>query len=90
MGRKPIYMLGIMLHLIFMTGILLVKNYLLCYTLVFVLGLSVSSRYYVGYTFNVEMQPKSHYILVSTTQFVFESLTYLFICIYFWKIEGTW
>jgi MFS family permease len=66
-GRKPIYMLGICIHLLFMVGILIVKSPIICFFLTFVFGMSVTARYYVGYTYNVEMQPKSHYVLVSTT-----------------------
>lgn len=56
-GRKPIYMLGLFLHLLFMSGIFFVTNAYLCFGLLFVFGMSISSRYYVGYTYNVEMQP---------------------------------
>lgn len=89
-GRRPIYMLGIVMHLFFMCGILIVTIDWICFILVFIFGMSVTARYYVGYTFNIEMQPKSHYVLVSTTQFVFESLTYLFICNYFWLVSDNW
>jgi MFS family permease len=89
-GRRPIYMLGIFMHLCFMFGILIVKHDIICFLLTFLFGVSLTARYYVGYTYNIEMQPKSHYVLVSTTQFCFESLTYLFICIYYWLISDNW
>lgn len=66
-GRKPIYMLGIVMHLFFMTFILFTTNKWVMFIMLVIFGMSISSRYYVGYTYNVEMQPKSHYILVSTT-----------------------
>ena len=86
-GRKPIYMLGIFMHLSFMTGILIASNDIICFVLIFIFGMSLTARYYVGYTYNMEMQPKSHYVLVSTTMFLFESLTYLFICFYYWVLS---
>lgn len=89
-GRKPIYMIGIVLNLCFVLGVLFVNNLLLVFGLIFVFGLSVSARYYVGYTYNIEMQPKSHYVLVSTTMFVAESVIYLLICIYFWFLGKNW
>jgi hypothetical protein len=52
--------------------------------------MSITARYYVGYTYNLEMQPKSHYVLVSTSMFMFESVIYFFICIYFSFINRTW
>jgi len=73
-----------------MFSILIVTNYVIAYLLIFIFGMSVTARYYVGYTYNIEMQPKSHYVLVSTTQFVFESITYMFVCSYFWKISDNW
>lgn len=87
LGRRPIYMLGIVMHLFFMFGIFIVSNYIATYVLTFIFGISVTARYYVGYTYSVEMQPKSHYVMVSTFQFLFESFTALFIAIYFWKIS---
>ena len=86
-GRKPIYIIGILLHLLFMAGLFFTSNTWVMFFALFIFGVSVAARYYVGYTYNIEMQPKSHVVLVSTTMFIFESLTSLFICIYFWKIS---
>jgi MFS family permease len=65
-GRRPVYMLGIVMHLTFMFGIMLVRNIFMTYLLTFIFGISVTARYYVGYTYSIEMQPKSHFVLVST------------------------
>ena len=54
-GRKPIYILGILIHLVFMSAVFFVTNEWIAYFAVFLFGLSISSRYYVGYTYNVEM-----------------------------------
>jgi MFS family permease len=89
-GRHPIFMLGLVMHLGFMAGILVVTNYILCYVLVFIFGLSMTTRYYVGYTYNLEMQPKSHYILVGTSMFVVESVSYLAISFYFMYVSKYW
>lgn len=83
-------MIGIILNICFVMGILTITHKFFAFCLIFVFGMSISARYYVGYTYNIEMQPKSHYVLVSTTQFAFESLIYLFICIYFWTISKNW
>lgn len=89
-GRKPIYILGMFLHLAFMAGIWFATSGAQITSLCVLFGLSLASRYYVGYTYNVEMQPKSHYVMVSTTMFLFESIAYFAICIYFWKIGRSW
>ena len=89
-GRRPIFMLGLVMHLGFMAGIMVVTNYILCYVLVFIFGLSLTARYYVGYAYNVEMQPKSHYVLVGTSMFLIESVAYLSICFYFMYVSQYW
>jgi MFS family permease len=89
-GRKPIYVLGILLHITFLVGVLFVKKLYGALLLLLLCGMSISSRYYVGYTFNIEMQPKSHYVLVSTTMFLGESVAYFTICLYFWIFQGKW
>lgn len=89
-GRKPIYIVGLLLHMLCMVSILSTTSVVFCYFLLFVFGLSVTSRYYVGYTYNIEMQPKSHAVLVSTTMFIFESFVYIFISLFFWFISDQW
>jgi len=56
-GRKPIYKLGLGMHLGFSIGIcfLQTKNLFVLYGLLIVFGMSLTARYYVGYSFNIEM-----------------------------------
>ena len=54
-GRKPIYMLGLCMHLTITLAVTYSKSAELDFGLLFLLGLSVTARYYVGYTYNVEM-----------------------------------
>ena len=89
-GRKPIYIVGLLMHMICMVSILTTTSVIFSYFLLFVFGLSVTSRYYVGYTYNIEMQPKSHAVLVSTTMFIFESFVYIFISLFFWFVSDQW
>ena len=89
-GRKPIYMIGVMMHIGCMCGLIVSVNAILDFLLVFIFGMSVTARYYVGYAYNLEMQPKSHYILVSTSMFLIESVVYIIICFYFWFVKGPW
>ena len=89
-GRKPIYLLGLCMHVTCMIGILITTNAIIMFFLLFTFGISITARYYVGYTYNLEMQPKSHHVLVSTTMFVCESFVYLFICLYFRFVSDHW
>ena len=60
-GRKPIFKLGLYMHLAFSISIcfLQTQNLVIIYLLLLILGMSVTARYYVGDSFNVEMQPKT-------------------------------
>lgn len=89
-GRKPIYMLGVVMHIVVMVGLIMSYNAYFDFLLVFTFGMSVTARYYVGYAYNLEMQPKSHYVLVSTSMFLIESVVYITICLYFWLVKGPW
>jgi len=86
-GRKPIYMLGLFMHITFIIIFLNVTNKWIAYALLCFFGMSVTAKYYVGYTYLLEIQPKSHHVLVSTTMFLFESVIYITICLYFTFIE---
>ena len=90
LGRKPIYMGGLILHILITVVLIVSKNVILDYFALFILGYSVTMRLYIGYAYNVEMQPKSHKIFASTVQFLFESFAYLCICIYFMYISKDW
>lgn len=59
-GRRPIYLLGQIMNLLIIICLIFSTSVYIDYFLLFMLGLSVTGRYYVGYTFNVEMCPKSH------------------------------
>ena len=84
-GRKPIYRLGLVMHLVLMITItfLTTQSFLILYALLVLFGMSVTARYYVGYTYNLEMQPFYAQTFVSTIMFLAESLVYIFVCIYF-------
>ena len=56
----------------------------------FYFGTSATAKYYVGYTYLKEIQPKEYQVVVSTTMFLFESLVYLFICFYFSTLSNNW
>jgi MFS family permease len=57
-GRKPVYLSGMVMNFLLIGGSLFLKNMLLAWVCLFLLGVSVTARYYVGYTYNLEMQPK--------------------------------
>ena len=56
-GRKPIFKLGLFMHLAFTVSITFIrtKNLFILYTALLIFGMSVTARAYVGYSFNIEM-----------------------------------
>lgn len=91
-GRKPIYRLGLVMHLVLMITItfLTTQSFLVLYALLVLFGMSVTARYYVGYSYNLEMQPLYAQPFVSTVMFLAESLVYILVCIYFMAISKNW
>lgn len=83
-------MLGVFMHVGFTMAILMSYNAYLDYALVFIFGLSSTARYYVGFSYLLEIQPKSHQVMASTVMFLFESFIYVIICLYFWFYRGPW
>ena len=89
-GRKPIYVLGIVMHICFMGVVLVTTSLAVAYACVFLFGTSLTARYYVGYTYNLETQPKSHQVLVSTTMFASEAAVYITVSLFFWQVSREW
>jgi MFS family permease len=56
-GRKPIYKLGLCMHLLFTVIICFLKtsNIYILYALLVFFGMSLKAGQYVGYSFNIEM-----------------------------------
>ena len=91
-GRKPIFRLGLIMHLVLMITItfLTTQSILVLYVLLVLFGMSVTARYYVGYSYNIEMQPLYAWAFVSTFMFLAESLVYILVCFYFMVISKNW
>jgi len=53
-GRKPVYAAGLLMNVIFVTVTVFSHTVWLTYFCMFLLGISIAARYYVGYTYNVE------------------------------------
>lgn len=89
-GRKPIYMLGLAMNFVLVASLIVSTNPYLVYTILFFMGISVTARYYVGLTYNLEMATDSAQVWVTTIYFMAESFISLFICYYFATISKYW
>ena len=89
-GRKPVYIGGLLLNGIVILVTCISKTPWITLICMFLLGVSITARYYVGYTYNVEFQLKRDKVAVSTIFFMMESCVYLFDIIYFLYISKEW
>ena len=89
-GRKPVYITGLAMNLILISSLIFFKNTVIAYIVLFLLGVSIAARYYVGYTYNIEMQPESSQVVVSTVWFLSESVVYLLDISYFFFVSNYW
>jgi len=64
-GRRPIYLMGLALNFVLVGMLIVLRNVLVVYFCLFFLGISIAARYYVGYTYNLEFQPKRSHVIVS-------------------------
>jgi hypothetical protein len=73
-----------------MAVLLFSHNIRVDYVALFFLGVSVTMKEYVGYTYNIEMQPSSSKVLASTLQFIFEAVAFILVCLYFMLVSKDW
>jgi MFS family permease len=59
-GRKPVYIIGMICNLFLTLGLIFSYNKWLDFFLLGLCGVTTTMRSYVGYAYNIEMQPKSH------------------------------
>ena len=89
-GRRPVYLMGLILNFVLVGMLIVLRNVIVVYFCLFMLGISIAARYYVGYTFNLEFQPKRSQVIVSVVQFSAESIVYLLNIAYFVYISDRW
>lgn len=89
-GRKPVFLSCLPVTICAFLGILISKSYLFDYCCLFVLGTTVAGRYYVGYTYLIEMMPKDKQVIVGTFLFSYEAAAYMLVCAYFYKVKNHW
>ena len=53
-GRRPIYLMGLLLNFVIIGMLIVLRNVIVVYFCLFFLGISITARYYVGYTYNLE------------------------------------
>ena len=53
-GHRPIYLVGLLMNFLLVGVLCLLRNVLGAYFCLFLLGISITARYYVGYTYNLE------------------------------------
>jgi MFS family permease len=58
-GRRPLYLVGLAMNFVLVSLLMFSEQPVLTTICLFGLGLSITARYYVGYTFTVEMNPKA-------------------------------
>ena len=56
-GRKPLFLLGLVIYFGVVTSSYFVRNLYLLYFIIFMGGISETGRYYVAYVYAVEMMP---------------------------------
>ena len=54
------------------------------YILCFSYGVALAGRYLVGYTYNMELQPKKTHTVIGTTTMMTETFYMFSVALYFW------
>ena len=57
-GRKPMFILGLVLYIVAVVGMMLASDVRVLFLLLVLGGISETGRYYVAYVYAVEIMPK--------------------------------
>lgn len=82
-GRKPIYILGLVVHLISCGGIIISTNRYVLLVLMFFSGISEVGKFFVAYVYAVEILPKTFSNIGGLICFIGMVSAKLLICAYF-------
>jgi len=94
-GRKPMFLIGLVLYIITVVGLLVATNKYVMYGLLVLGGVSETGRYYVAYVYANEVLPQRLQNLGGLTIFLCFSTAKVLICLYFmlssernWNVLG--
>ncbi|CDW88844.1 organic cation [Stylonychia lemnae] len=89
-GRRPMFLVGLVLYLIVIIGLVFNTSLYLTYVLLLLGGISETGRYYVAYVYCVEMMPDKYQNLSGLLIFVVFGCLQILFSIYFWFISKEW
>jgi MFS family permease len=89
-GRKPIFIIGLVLYIIDTVGFIFCDSLELAYLLLFIGGLAETGAYYVAYVYCVEMMPEVYQNLGGLSIFLVFAFVKMFFSIYFWFLSKNW
>lgn len=87
-GRKPIFLLGLVLYIVTVVGMIFAKDVYVLYGLLVLGGISETGRYYVAYVYAVEIIPKRSQNIAGLTIFMMFAGCKVLICSYFFFSES--
>jgi MFS family permease len=90
MGRKKVFLVGMIVDLGLYTGLMFTYSLEVMIVLYFLFGMMSSIRISVGYVYMVEMMPKKAQTHVTSVWSVTEALVYLIATIWFWQVSKNW
>lgn len=88
-GRRPVYLAGFILNLCGVLPLVFSRSPIVVQLCLLTFGISMTARYYVGYTFSLEFQPRETQVIVSIVQFASESITYVLVIAYY-RFVSNW
>jgi putative MFS transporter len=89
-GRRPIFIVGLLIQIFVVTACLFCKSLDLAYFLLFMGGVGETGRYYVAYVYAVEMMPSKVQNDAGLYIFLFFGLAMSYIALQFWFLTKEW
>ena len=87
-GRKPMFILGIILYVLSNIGTLLSRSLPMLYATIILGGVSETGRYYVAYVYAIEIMPERLQHISGLAIFFFMASIKIIVCLYFWTSEA--
>ena len=88
-GRKPMYLLGIVLFIISVIGLMLSTSISLLYAFLILAGVAETGKYYVAYVYAIEIMPKRLQNYGGLAIFFVFATAKVIICLYFWQSSSS-
>ena len=89
-GRRPIALIGVLMQALASVGLLFSTSLYFTYAMIFIMGMAMAPRFFVGYVFAMEFLPQKSTSMATSITLGVDGLVLMWSSLWFMMIDNHW